>query len=180
MRRAEARLSASISKSSCIKCTSTGSQVGCTMKTSAPRTFSSICTYVSPSENLLIQAWPIGKPRNSQMSLARASFAVPEKIFHLSSWRARCGLRSDIGFCCATGGLALPACWAPSPSPGALAGGTTLGFVAASIVFNTPRDLVWFHAGFRRSRQPSAVSSPLLQSQTVVPFQVSVQSYVSS
>src|ERR1035441_1124235 len=51
MRRAEARFSASISSSNCIRCWSTGSQVGCTMKTSAPRTFSSICTYVSPSEN---------------------------------------------------------------------------------------------------------------------------------
>jgi len=40
MRLADARLSASIINSSSIRCSSTGRQVGCITKTSAPRTFS--------------------------------------------------------------------------------------------------------------------------------------------
>jgi hypothetical protein len=78
------------------------------------------------------------------MSLASASFAVPEKIFHLSSWRALTGLRSDNGFCCATGGV--------PPSPGATAAGIMLVLAAASIA-SIPR-ATWF--GYMLGRENTA------------------------
>jgi hypothetical protein len=44
--------------SSSIRCASVGGHVGCTMKTSAPRTFSVIWKLNSPSENLSVVASP--------------------------------------------------------------------------------------------------------------------------
>src|ERR1700690_239718 len=94
MRRAEARLSASIINNSSIRCISTGGQVGCITNTSAPRTFSCICTYASPSLKRVTRACPRVRPRKWQTSSHRASFAVPQKTLNLSSTRARCGLGS--------------------------------------------------------------------------------------
>src|ERR1035437_6428730 len=94
MRRAEARLSASIINNSSIRCMSTGRQVGCITNTSAPRTFSWICTYTSPSLKRETRAWPRVRPRKLQTSSQSASLAVPQKTLNLSSTRARCGLRS--------------------------------------------------------------------------------------
>src|ERR1019366_2087864 len=94
MRRAEARFSASIINNSSIRCMSTGRQVGCITNTSAPRTFSWICTYTSPSLKRETRAWPRVRPRKLQTSSQSASLAVPQKTLNLSSTRARCGLRS--------------------------------------------------------------------------------------
>src|ERR1039458_7873857 len=94
MRRAEARLSASIINNSSIRCMSTGRQVGCITNTSAPRTFSWICTYTSPSLKRETRAWPRVRPRKLQTSSQSGSLAVPQKTLNLSSTRARCGLRS--------------------------------------------------------------------------------------
>src|SRR5271157_1775612 len=101
MRRAEARFSASIINSSSIKCMSTGWQVGCITNTSAPRTFSWICTYASPSLKRVTRACPRVRPRKLHTSSQSASLAVPQKTLNLSSTRARCGLRS--GFSSVTG-----------------------------------------------------------------------------
>src|SRR5690349_11863848 len=99
-----------------------------------------------------MHAWPRGSPRNSQMSLASLSLAVPEKIFHFSSCRARTGLRSGAGFCCAAD--------VPLPSLEVTVGGTTLVLVAASIACHTPLHLVWLYAGLKSAvgHQPSALS----------------------
>src|SRR5208282_4403817 len=94
MRRAEARFSASIINNSSIRCMSTGWQVGCITNTSAPRTFSCICTYASPSLKRVTRAWPRVRPRKWQTSSQSASLAVPQNTLNLSSTRARCGSRS--------------------------------------------------------------------------------------
>src|ERR1700690_3961834 len=94
MRRAEARLSASIINNSSIRCMSTGWQVGCITNTSAPRTFSWICTYASRSLKRVTRAWPRVSPRKWQTSSQSGSLAVPQKTLNRSSTRARCGLRS--------------------------------------------------------------------------------------
>ena len=60
MRRADARLNASIITSSSIRWSFTGGQVGWITKTSWPRTFSLICTYTSPSEKRETSASPSG------------------------------------------------------------------------------------------------------------------------
>src|SRR5580693_5669341 len=62
--------------------------------TSAPLTFSWICTYASPSAKRVTSACPRVRPRKAQTSSQSASLAVPEKILNRSSTRARCGLRS--------------------------------------------------------------------------------------
>src|ERR1035437_98782 len=102
MRRAEARLSASIINNSSIRWMSTGWHVGCITNTSAPRTFSWICTYTSPSLKRETRACPRVRPRKWQTSSQSASLAVPQKTLNLSSTRARCCLRSGfssvIGF----------------------------------------------------------------------------------
>src|ERR1039458_10096807 len=102
MRRAEARLSASIINNSSIRCMSTGWQGGCITNTSAPRTFSWICTYASPPSKGVTCACRRAKPRKWQTSSQSASLAVPQKTLNLSSTRARCCLRSGfssvIGF----------------------------------------------------------------------------------
>jgi hypothetical protein len=58
-----------------------GGAVGCTTKTSSPRTFSSIRINVSPSGNGLIVHLPSSMPMELQMDRARGSLAVPQKIF---------------------------------------------------------------------------------------------------
>jgi hypothetical protein len=57
-RSADERRKASSMTSSSIRCASVGGHVGCTMKTSAPRTFSVIWKLNSPSENLSVVASP--------------------------------------------------------------------------------------------------------------------------
>src|SRR5439155_12885195 len=71
--------------SSSIKLSFTGVEVGCTTKTSAPRTFSPICTRTSPSGNRPTLAWPTSILSCSQISLAKAGWALPQKI--LSGFR---------------------------------------------------------------------------------------------
>ncbi len=51
------------------------------MKTSSPRTFSSIFTNVSPSGNGVMVHLPSSQPMDLQMARAKGSFAVPLKIF---------------------------------------------------------------------------------------------------
>src|ERR1700733_9958496 len=81
MRLALARRNASIMMNNSIKLWFVGGDVGCTTKTSSPRTFSSIFTNVSPSGKGLIVHLPSSAPMDLQMAFARGSFAVPLKIF---------------------------------------------------------------------------------------------------
>ncbi len=81
MRWADARLSASIMISSSMRVSLTGGQVGCTTKTSAPRTFSFTCTKTSPSENRETSASEMGSRRYWAISSASARFALPENSF---------------------------------------------------------------------------------------------------
>src|SRR5256885_845162 len=53
------------------------------MKTSSPRTFSSIFTNVSPSGNGLIVELPSSIPMEAQIALHNGSLDVPLKIFTL-------------------------------------------------------------------------------------------------
>src|SRR5881397_2159352 len=70
-----------MSKSS-IKCLLTGSQHDWQTKTSFPRTFSLICTRISPSlyRETSASPWPI--PRQSHISLTSAGFEFPANIFN--------------------------------------------------------------------------------------------------
>src|SRR5204863_6519540 len=52
-----------------------------TMKTSEPRTFSSIWQKISPSEKLNATTLPAARFRYSQISCTRAGWARPPKIF---------------------------------------------------------------------------------------------------
>src|SRR5215472_10791731 len=58
-----------------------GGDVGWTMKTSSPRTFSSIFAKVSPSGKGLIVHLPNSMPMELQIDLLRGGLAVPLKIF---------------------------------------------------------------------------------------------------
>jgi hypothetical protein len=64
---ADARLHASAMISSSIRLSFTGGQVGCTMKTSLPRTFSMISTLTSPS---------LKRPTNARPTLPANSARV--------------------------------------------------------------------------------------------------------
>ena len=79
IRSADARFRASIISSNSIRLRSTGVQVGWITKTSAPRTFSLIWRYISPSENCLTMARPAWIPSVSQISVASGGLAFPEK-----------------------------------------------------------------------------------------------------
>src|ERR1039458_3455596 len=76
MRLALARRSASIMMNSSIRLWFVGGDVGWMMKTSSPRTFSSIFTNVSPSGNGLMSHLPSSQPMDLQMARAKGSFAV--------------------------------------------------------------------------------------------------------
>lgn len=78
MRSADERRNASSITSNSIKCASVGGQVGCTMKTSPPRTFSSIWKLNSPSEKRSAKARPISQPRCFAISSANFGFALPQ------------------------------------------------------------------------------------------------------
>src|SRR5437867_554271 len=56
----------------------TGVQHDCNTKTSAPRTFSSILTRISPSLNSETRASPRPTPKYRQISFASAGLALPE------------------------------------------------------------------------------------------------------
>ena len=81
IRRAEARFSASIMMSSSMSVSFTGGHVGWITNTSAPRTFSLICTYTSPSEKRDTSASASGSRRYCPISSASGRFAVPVKSF---------------------------------------------------------------------------------------------------
>ena len=81
MRRADARLNASSMTSSSIRLSLTGGQVGWMTKTSWPRTFSLIWTYISPSEKRETSASPSESWRCLAISSASGRFALPEKSF---------------------------------------------------------------------------------------------------
>jgi hypothetical protein len=85
MRPAEARLSASTMIISSIRLSLVGAQVDCRTKTSLPRTFSWISTWISPSENRLTIALPRGIPRILTTSWASAGLALPVKTIK-PSW----------------------------------------------------------------------------------------------
>src|SRR2546425_6326315 len=67
---------------SSIKCLLTGSQHDWQTKTSFPRTFSLICTRISPSLNRETSASPCPIPRQSHISLTSAGFEFPANIFN--------------------------------------------------------------------------------------------------
>src|ERR1700722_19415075 len=92
MRSAEARFRASIMSNNSIRWRSTEVHVGCTTKTSAPRTFSRICKRISPSENGSTSAEPNGRPSEAQIFAAKDGVAFPVKIFSCSNLIVRTGL----------------------------------------------------------------------------------------
>src|SRR5437870_7314231 len=67
---------------SSITCLLTGSQHDWQTKTSLPRTFSLICTRISPSLNKETSASPCPTPRQSHISLTSAGFEFPANIFN--------------------------------------------------------------------------------------------------
>ena len=84
MRPADARFSASTMISSSIRLSLVGAQVDCSTKQSLPRTFSSISTFTSPSENRPTVARPSGMLRRRTTSAASLGFALPVKTIKLS------------------------------------------------------------------------------------------------
>src|SRR5690349_2498972 len=92
MRAALARRAASISSSSSIRF-SAGGLVGWMMKTSRPRTFSSILTKISPSAKRRIVTAHNGWPKCCAISSARGRLPVPPRS---NSW-LRESVRSAIG-----------------------------------------------------------------------------------
>jgi hypothetical protein len=82
-RAAEARRAASMSSSSSTTF-SAGGLVGCTMNTSAPRTFSSMRTKISPSANRVTFARVSSIPSERAISSANGRLAVP--VSSLSRW----------------------------------------------------------------------------------------------
>src|SRR6187455_3476190 len=79
IREALERLKASSMTSSSIRFSLTGAPVGCTTKTSAPRTLSWIWNQTSPSLKRERWARPSGTPRNRAIASPRAGCAVPVK-----------------------------------------------------------------------------------------------------
>ena len=85
MRAALARRNASIMMNNSIRLWFVGGEVGWTMNTSSPRTFSSIFANVSPSGNEVMVHRPSSMPMEAQMALARGGLAVPLNIFTMCS-----------------------------------------------------------------------------------------------
>src|SRR3954470_9883921 len=81
IRDALARRKASIMMNNSIRLWLVGGEVDCTTKTSSPRTFSSIFTFVSPSGNASTVHFPTSMPIDVAMDLASGGFDVPAKIF---------------------------------------------------------------------------------------------------
>ena len=75
----------------------TGGHVGWTMKTSAPRTFSSSWTKTSPSENRVTSAWPSGIPRQAAISSASAWCAFPVNSFSSYGMASATPSRARVG-----------------------------------------------------------------------------------
>src|SRR4051794_33720226 len=82
MREALERLKASSMISSSIRFSLTGGPVGCTTKTSAPRTLSWIWNQISPSLKRERCARPTGRPRCEAIASPRAGWALPVKILN--------------------------------------------------------------------------------------------------
>src|SRR6266849_7053194 len=105
MRAAEDLLNASSMTRSSIRFASAGGQVGWMTNTSAPRTFSRIWQYASPSAKRRHSVRPNGIPRKEQISLASAGWALPVNTVRpfmsaeLISWRPlpRTRLRPVVG-----------------------------------------------------------------------------------
>ncbi len=94
MRRAEARLSASIISSNSIRCSSTGWQVGCNhenVRAAHVLLDLHVSLAVLEARDLRLAAL---NPKKRADLVGQRSFAVPQKILNFSSTRARCGLRS--------------------------------------------------------------------------------------
>ena len=85
IREAEERLKLSSMISSSIRFSLTGSQVGWTMKTSEPRTFSSIWQNVSPSEKLNAETLPASRFRYSQISVHQRRVRASAEDFQFTS-----------------------------------------------------------------------------------------------
>src|SRR5258707_12147573 len=79
-----ARLSASHMINSSIKWSFTGGEVDWMIKTSRPRTFSPISTWISPSENRVTSALESGRFKYSQIRRASAGLEFPANT--LKSW----------------------------------------------------------------------------------------------
>lgn len=92
MRWAEERFSASIRQRTSIRWNSTGEQVGCTTKQSAPRTFSRIWQLISPSENFRSFSSPSGIPNSRHTASVRGRLALPVKTLMRSGFIVRTGL----------------------------------------------------------------------------------------
>jgi hypothetical protein len=71
-----------------MKFSAVGAHVGCTTKAARPRTFSSISTCTSPSENRPTSALPGRMPSSRQTELANARLALPENTTTLSVFTA--------------------------------------------------------------------------------------------
>src|SRR6187549_2250583 len=67
-----------------MKCSAVGAEVGWITNTSWPRTFSSISTCTSPSENLPTRALPIGTPSCEHTACASLRLALPLKTRRFS------------------------------------------------------------------------------------------------
>ena len=99
MREADARRSASVMNSNSIKLRFGGAQVGCTINTSPPRTFSFNSTDISPSEKVRTTASPSRMPRRCAMRCASSGLALPEKTMKLDIYDA---LVFKVCFCSGT------------------------------------------------------------------------------
>ena len=80
---AEALFSASIMMSSSMRCRFTGLDVGCTTKTSMPRTLSTICTLISPSLNLADDGVPQREVHPLADLLRQCRIGVSAEYFYL-------------------------------------------------------------------------------------------------
>ena len=84
MRPAEARFNASAMAKTSIKLSLVGAQVGCTMNTSRPRTFSNNSIATSPSENLVTEARPNEMSKCFTTFSANFGLALPVNTIKLS------------------------------------------------------------------------------------------------
>jgi hypothetical protein len=83
IRSALARLKLSSMINSSMRFSFTGGQVGCTTKTSRPRTSSSMRTEISPSGKFDSVALPSGSPRTAAMLSDSRGLALPLKTLSL-------------------------------------------------------------------------------------------------
>src|SRR3954449_1659280 len=161
MRDADDRRNASIITHSSMMFRSTSEHVGCTMKTSVPRMFSSIWNEHSVSGNRWSRAWPVDTPRNSAISLASAGCALPENSFNWppfirASFR-RTRTRESTNKVVGAGGFEPPKYGSQSPAPYRLA---------------TPHRRSVRPQGLRRPRgaKPDGAARPHVRKRLSLPF----------